>query len=137
MFEVRLQTYWGDADAAGIVFFPNYFKFVAQAEEELYRASRIIRDDLFGKHRISIPRVEVYAKFSVPIRNGAAIRVRLTAAFPGDKSVRYDFEILDDGGAQKLSEGYVTAVCVDRTRFEPVTMPAEIREAIAETQAAK
>jgi len=137
MFEVRLQTYWGDADAAGIVFFPNYFKFVAQAEEELYRASGIIRDDLFGKHRISIPRVEVYAKFTNPIRNGAAIRVRLTPAFPGDKAVRYDFEILDDSGSQRLSQGYVTAVCVDRTRFEPVTMPAEIRDAIAAMQAAK
>jgi len=137
MFEVGMQTYWGDADAAGIVFFPNCIKLVAQAEEELYRASRIIRDDLFGKHRISIPRVEVYAKFMIPIRNGAAIRVRLTPSFPGDKAVRYDFEISDDSGSKKLAEGYVTAVCVDRTHFGPVTMPAEIREAIAETQAAK
>ena len=135
MFEVRLQTYWGDADAVGIVFFPNYFKFVAQAEEELYRASRIIRDDLFGKHRIWIPRVEVYAKFTIPIRNGAAIRVRLNPSFPGDKAIRYDFEIADDRGLQKLSEGYVTAVCVDRTRFEPVAVPEEIRDAIVETQA--
>jgi acyl-CoA thioester hydrolase len=137
MFEVRLQTYWGDADAAGIVFFPNYFKFVAQAEEELYRASHIIRDDLFAKHHISIPRVEVYAKFNIPIRNGAAIRVRLTPSFPRDKAVRYEFEIFDDSGLQKLSDGYVTAVCVDRTRFEPVAMPAEIREAIAGAQASQ
>src|SRR5215831_16203275 len=107
MFEVRLQTYWGDADAVGIVFFPNYFKFVAQAEEELYRASRVIREDLFGKHRIWIPRVEAYAKFSTPIRVGSAIRVRLNPAFPGDKAVRFNFEIADDSGTQKLSEGYV------------------------------
>jgi 4-hydroxybenzoyl-CoA thioesterase len=133
MFEVRLQTYWGDADAVGIVFFPNYFKFVAQAEEELYRASRIIPDDLFGKHGIWIPRVEVYAKFAMPIRNGAAIRVRLFPSFPGDKAIRYDFEIVDEGGLKKFSEGYVTAVCVDRKRFEPIATPAEIREALAGT----
>jgi len=39
MFEVRLQTYWSDVDAAGIVYYPNFFKFVEHAEEELFRAS--------------------------------------------------------------------------------------------------
>ena len=34
MFEMRLQTYWGDADAAGRVFFPNYFRFVECADKE-------------------------------------------------------------------------------------------------------
>ena len=133
MFEVRLQTYWGDADAVGIVFFPNYFRFVAQAEEELYRASGILKNKLLEKHDIWIPRVEAFAKFSIPIRNGAAIRVRLTPSFPGDKAIRYDFVILDDKGSQNLSEGYVTAVCVDRKRFEPMLLPDAIRDAIAAT----
>ena len=48
MFEVKLQTYWGDSDAVGIVFFPNYFKFVAQAEEEFYRAAGIHRGQADG-----------------------------------------------------------------------------------------
>jgi acyl-CoA thioester hydrolase len=120
MFEVRLQTYWGDADAVGIVFFPNYFKFVAQAEEELYRACGIMKDKLMEKHQLWIPRVEVFAKFSIPIRNGAAIRVRLKPTFPGEKAIRYDFEIADDRVERILSEGYITVVCVDRSTFEPV-----------------
>src|SRR5882724_211963 len=131
MFEVRLQTYWGDADAVGIVFFPNYFKFVAQAEEELYRASGILKGKLMEKHQVWVPRVEVFAKFTYPIRNGAAIRVRMKPSFPGDKAIRYDFEIVDDKSSQSLSEGYVTAVCVDRQRFEPMALPDEIRNAIA------
>ena len=131
MFEVRLQTYWGDADAAGIVFFPNYFKFVAQAEEELYRASGILENKLLDKYQAMVPRVEVYAKFNLPIRNGAAIRVRLTPSFPGEKAIRYDFEILDDKSLKSLSAGYVTAVCVDRKTFEPMALPDAIRDAIA------
>ena len=39
MFQVRLQTYWADSDAAGIVYFPNFFKFAEHAEEEMFRAS--------------------------------------------------------------------------------------------------
>ena len=130
MFEVKLQTYWGDSDAVGIVFFPNYFKFVAQAEEELYRAAGIIKDKLMDKHQLWLPRVEVFAKFNFPIPNGAAIRVRLNPSFPGEKSVRYDFEIQDEKG-RSVSEGYVTGVCVDRTTFEPKPIPDVIRNAIA------
>jgi 4-hydroxybenzoyl-CoA thioesterase len=133
MFEVKLQTYWGDSDAVGIVFFPNYFKFVAQAEEEFYRAAGIIKDGLMDKHQIWLPRVEVFAKFTFPIRNGTAIRVRLIPSFPGEKSVRYDFEIQDEKG-RSVSEGYVTAVCVDRTTFEPKAIPEVIRNAIATIQ---
>ena len=131
MFEVKLQTYWGDSDAVGIVFFPNYFKFVAQAEEEFYRAAGIIKQKLMDKNHVWLPRVEVFAQFSFPIPNGAAIRVRLRPTFPGEKSVRYDFEILDEKGTRGLSGGYVTAVCVDRTTFEPKAIPEEIRDAIA------
>jgi acyl-CoA thioester hydrolase len=133
MFEVKLQTYWGDSDAVGIVFFPNYFKFVAQAEEEFYRAVGIIKEKLMEQHQLWLPRVEVFAKFTFPIRNGTAIRVRLTPSFPGEKSVRYDFEIQDEKG-RSVSEGYVTAVCVDRATFEPKTMPEAIRNAISSLQ---
>ena len=130
MFEVKLQTYWGDSDAVGIVCVPNYFKFVAQAEEELYRAAGLLKSRLMEQHQIWLPRVEVFAKFSMPIRNGAAIHVRMTPTLPGDKTVRYDFEILDEK-RRTVSGGYVTAVCVDRTTFEPKAMPEEIRNAIA------
>jgi 4-hydroxybenzoyl-CoA thioesterase len=133
MFEVKLQTYWGDSDAVGIVFFPNYFKFVAQAEEEFYRAVGIIKDRLMDQHQLWLPRVEVFAKFTFPVRNGAAIIVRLNPSFPGEKSVRYDFEIQDEKG-RSVSEGYVTAVCVDRATFEPKAIPEVIRNAIATLQ---
>ena len=72
----------------------------------------------------------MFAKFTFPIRNGAAIRVRLNPSFPGEKSVRYDFEIQDEKG-KSVSEGYVTAVCVDRISFEPKVIPEVIRNAIA------
>src|SRR6185295_4036790 len=131
MFEVRLQTYWGDADAAGIVFFPNYFKFVAQAEEELYRAAGLLHERLMVRNGIWLPRAEVFAKSSFPIRNGAAIRVRLTPNYPGDQAVRYEFEIVDDKDAKSMSEGFVTAICVNRSSFEPMAFPPAIRDAIA------
>src|SRR5216117_1135009 len=58
MFEVKIQTYWSDTDPAGIVFFPHYFRFVEQAEEEFYRTTGVSRIKLLEKHGIWLPRVE-------------------------------------------------------------------------------
>jgi acyl-CoA thioester hydrolase len=130
MFEVKIQTYWSDVDPAGIVFFANYFRFIEQAEEELYRASGASRAKLLEEHSVWLPRVEAFAKFESPIRDEAAIRVRLNPSLKGQKTVRYDFEILDDQTSAKLAHGYVTVVCVDRARFKAIGVPEPIRKAL-------
>jgi acyl-CoA thioester hydrolase len=130
MFEMRVQTYWSDSDAAGIVFFPNYFRFFEQAEEELFRSGGKQRQAMLEAHHVWMPRVEVFTKFSQRIRNGHAIRVRLTPQFKGEKTVRYDFEILDDESGGKAAEGYVTVVCVDAESFKATRIPESIRNVI-------
>jgi YbgC/YbaW family acyl-CoA thioester hydrolase len=130
MFEVQFQTYWSDADAAGIVFFPHFFRFVEQAEEELFRAAGEDRQSLLEANRVWMPRVEAFARFSKPVRHCDAIRVRLTPQLKGEKTVRYDFEILDDQSRDQAAEGYVTVVCVDAASFKATPIPDAIRNII-------
>ena len=130
MFERRFQTYWSDADNAGIVFFPHFFRFFEQAEEELFRSVGKSRQELLEANHVWMPRVEVFTKFSKPVRNGHAIRVRMTPQFRGEKTVRYDFEIVDDRSNDKVVEGYVTVVCVDAERFKATPIPDAIRNII-------
>src|SRR2546426_6944766 len=118
MFEMRFQTYWADADTAGIVFFPHFFRFFEQAEEELFRTTGSDRQSLLEANHVWMPRVEVFTKFSRPVRNGSAIRVRLMPQVKGEKTVRYDFEIIDDQSGEKAAEGYVTVVCVAAETFK-------------------
>ena len=127
MHEVRLQTYWADADVAGIVYFANFFRLVEQAEEELYLRAGTPRQSLFDEHQVWMPRVEAHVNFSAPIRNGRAIRVRLDPQFKGEKTVRFEFEIVDDETSKSLAKGYMTAVCVDRARFKATPIPGPIR----------
>jgi len=129
MFEVRLQTYWGDADPARIVFFPHFFKYVEQAEEELFRAAGFNRQEQLEGLHVWLPRVEAFAKFRRPIHAGSAIRVRLNPEFKGEKTIRYNFEIVDDKTGEPQAEGYVTVVCVD-TQFKATPIPDVIRKAI-------
>jgi acyl-CoA thioester hydrolase len=130
MFEMRFQTYWADADPAGIVFFPHFFRFFEQAEEELFRRAGKDRQGLLESNQVWMPRVEVFTKFSKPVLNSHAIRVRLTPEIKGEKTVRYDFEIVDDQDSVKAAEGYVTVVCVDAKQFKAARIPDDIRTII-------
>jgi acyl-CoA thioester hydrolase len=133
MFEARFQTYWSDFDSAGIVFFPHFFRFVTQAEEELFLAAGVDRVQLMHENHVSMPRVEAYARFSKPIRMGAVIRVRLTPEIKGDKTIRYNFVIVDDQTSESLSEGYVTVVCVDAAKFKAAPIPHFIRKILEDS----
>ena len=130
MFETRFQTYWPDGDAAGIVYFPHFFRYAEQAEEELFRAAGQERKRLIEENHVWMPRVEAFAKFSKPIRTGNAIRVRLNPQFLGDKTIRYDFTILDDQTSEDLAAGYITVVCVDAANFKSTPIPDPIRKII-------
>ena len=130
MFETRLQTYWADCDAAGSVYFPQFFRYVEHAEEELFRAAGKQINQLMEWHSLLFPRVEAYSKFSKPIRWGNAIRVQLNPQLRGQKTIQYNFEIVDDESSEKVAAGYVTVVCVDRVRFKSTPIPDEIRNVL-------
>jgi YbgC/YbaW family acyl-CoA thioester hydrolase len=130
MFEIRFQTYWADADAAGIVYFTHFFRFVEQAEDELFRSAGKDRLTLIHENQVWMPRVEAFSKFSRPIKHGAAIRVRLNPKIKGLKTVRYEYEIVDDVTSERLAEGYITVVCVDSVKFKATPIPPAIRKVL-------
>lgn len=130
-FETRLQTYWDDADPAGLVYFAHFFRFVEYAETELFRANGKERMALYNQYDVWMPRVESFAKFSKPIHAEDAIVVRLKTRFQGEKTVRMEFEILSVPDRQPLAQGYVTAVCIDRQTSKSRPLPAEMREIFA------
>ena len=133
VFETTFQTYWSDVDAAGIVYFPHLFRFVVQAEEDLFRAAGYGRRPLIEGLHVWMPRVEAFARFLKPIRHGAAIRVRLKPKIHGEKTIRYDFEIFDDATDEALAAGYITIVCVD-ANFKATPVPPAIRTIIQNVQ---
>ena len=131
MFEARFQTYWADVDAAGIVYFPHFFKYADHAEEDMFRSGGQDLPAMLKSHHMLMPRVEAFSKFSKPIPLGGAIRVRLKPELRGEKAIRYNFEIFSDPAEDKLAEGYITVVCVDAAKFKSVRIPDDIRNIVA------
>jgi acyl-CoA thioesterase FadM len=60
--------------------------------------------------------------------------VRLNPQLKGEKTIRYDFEIVSDRTSERLAAGYVTVVCVDAARFKAARMPDVIRNIIQNAQ---
>jgi len=71
-----------------------------QAEDELFRAAGREGQPLIEEHRVWMPRVEAFSEFS---KHGAAIRVRLNPQIRGQKTIRYDFDVLDDKSRETLA----------------------------------
>jgi len=135
MFETRVQTYWDDADAAGLVYFAHFFRFAEYAETELFRSSGTERMKLYNEYDVWMPRVESFAKFNKPIRAEEAIFVRIRTRFKGEKTVKMEFEILSVSDRSLLAEGYVTAVCIDRGSSKSRPLPDAMREVFSRAAA--
>ena len=61
---------WADTDAAGIVWFGVFFRYLENAEEELFRALGRDRTKLLGELRIFMPRTSLECSFRSPARLG-------------------------------------------------------------------
>ena len=124
---VRKKVHWSDTDAAGIAWFPNYFGWFEDAEEELYlalvgRTRQALLDELgFG-----MPRVEATAKYRAPVRAGQMIRIGIVSTLENPRRLRHDFEMRSDDSDALLAEGFVRVACVNSANFTPQDLPAEV-----------
>ncbi len=136
-FWVRKKVHWSDTDAAGVAWFPNYFGWFEDAEEELYAAILgRTRQSLFEELGFGMPRVEASVKYRSPVRAGQLIRIGITSTLENPRRLRHDFEIRDDVSGTVVAHGFVRVACVDRKTFAPRDLPDEVREMVASLAAA-
>lgn len=128
-FWIHKKIHWSDTDAAGIAWFPNYFGWFEDAEEELYAAVLgRTRQSLLDELRLGMPRVEANARYRAPIRAGQLIRIGISVTVENPRRLRYHFEMRDDATGVVLADGFVRIACVDLENFTPRDLPREILE---------
>ena len=125
-FWVQKKVHWSDTDAAGIVWFPNFFGWFEDAEEELYSVTLgRTRQWLLDSIGFGMPRVEATAKYRSPVTPGQTIRIGIASTLENPRRLRHDFEMRDEGGTL-LAEGFVRVACVDLATFRPRDLPEEV-----------
>jgi acyl-CoA thioester hydrolase len=129
-FWAQKKVHWSDTDAAGIVWFPNFFGWFEDAEEELFTAALgRTRQSLLDDLGFGMPRVEASAKYRSPVRPGDMIRIGIRSTLENPRRLRHDFEMRRADG-QLVAEGFVRVASVDLATFKPRDLPDEVRSMV-------
>jgi 4-hydroxybenzoyl-CoA thioesterase len=117
-----------DVDHAGIVYYPRFFHYCHVAFEELFEVIGVKFVDMLDGEHVGFPAVKVEGEYKSPVRFGDVLRVSVTCARLGDRSVtlRYRMERIKDGVL--CMDARVTGACVDMRTFTSQEIPAKYRE---------
>jgi YbgC/YbaW family acyl-CoA thioester hydrolase len=119
----RVQFY--ETDAAGIVHFSWFFRYMEEAEHALWREAGLSIHP--GGSEIGWPRVATSFEFKRPLRFEDEFDVHLRIAEITRRTMRYVCRIAQ--GEATIASGELTIACVRRVAGEPMKstdIPAEV-----------
>jgi YbgC/YbaW family acyl-CoA thioester hydrolase len=119
----RVQFY--ETDAAGIVHFSTYFRYMEEAEHELWRSVGLSVAPPDAE--IGWPRVNATFDYQRPLRFEDQFEVRVRIDALSKRTIRYACDITKDGDA--IGSGSLTVVCVRKQPdggMKSVEIPTEI-----------
>ncbi|MCY0863799.1 MAG: thioesterase family protein [Sulfobacillus sp.] len=123
---------WGETDAAGFVFYPNYYAWFDQASHEFLDALGFPSADWFNRQGIGMPLLEAHATFHRPLFFGDSITVVTWVENLSRKSFRLGHQVLKSDGTIAAS-GYEVRAWVQfrESPAKAVPLPDALREQLA------
>ena len=120
-YELHRDVAFSDTDMAGLVHFPNYLKYVEDAEYSYLRSVGldVIIDTPEGK--LGFPRIHIECDYAHPARYGDRLRIELYTTITGGKTIEHRFHIHSEG--RETAHGLLTTACC---RFLPDKDPYAI-----------
>jgi YbgC/YbaW family acyl-CoA thioester hydrolase len=129
----RVQFY--ETDAAGVVHFSVYFRYMEEAEHALWRAAGL---SIHAKgSELGWPRVHVAFDYHRALRFEEEFEALIRIVAIEERTISYRCVLSRDG--VRLATGELTIACVARKAddsWRAVPIPAEIRERLAVAPAA-
>lgn len=114
---------FGDCDPAGIVYYPNFYRWFDRATHHMFAAVgwsfRQIRDDL---HLIAWPLVETGARYRIPVTAGDQVEIRSTITEFHEKTFRIEHRI--HRGDDLAVEGFEIRILAQQVADAPVKLRA-------------
>jgi YbgC/YbaW family acyl-CoA thioester hydrolase len=114
-FKVSRQVEFSDTDAAGIMHFSNYFRFMETAEHAFFRSlgTSIQREGA----DVGWPRVFAECHYKYPLRFEDVVEIALFVREKRTKSIVYSFVFrkLNDSPPREVARGTLAVACVKRS----------------------
>ncbi|MBF0624115.1 MAG: tol-pal system-associated acyl-CoA thioesterase [Magnetococcales bacterium] len=126
VFSWPVRVYYEDTDAAGVVYYANYLKYLERARTEWLRAGGIAQEAYFQRTGLRFAVVRLEIDFRAPARLDDALEVSVWIERSRRATLDLGQRIERAAGAgPALITATVRLACVDE-RFRPQRLPADI-----------
>ncbi len=123
-FRWPVRVYYEDTDAAGVVYYANYLKFMERARTEWLAALGFELAALEREHGIAFVVHHADIRYHQPARLGDRLEVTVTMRERGRARFIALQEVRRDDVA--LVDARIGLACLDRSAFRPTRIPAPL-----------
>jgi 4-hydroxybenzoyl-CoA thioesterase len=125
--EYSFRVRWGDTDAAGIVFYPNFYKWMDEATHEFLAAIGLPSSTLYSEQQVSVPLLEANCQFKSPLFFEDDVIVRSSVVEMQRKVFKISHKFFK--GEKMVAEGYeIRAWTSFKEKPKAYPIPSEVRE---------
>jgi acyl-CoA thioester hydrolase len=122
-FDWPVRIYYEDTDAAGVVFYANYLRFMERGRTEWLRMLGYEQDALRRCEGILFTVRRVGLDYLAPALFNDLLTVRSRLAHVGGASLEFDQDILRDADGALCCRGSVKVACIDAATLRPRRLP--------------
>lgn len=127
-FAIQVRVYYEDTDAAGIVYYANYLRFIERGRTELLRALGHDQNALM-KEGIAFAVRSASVEFLRPAKLDDLLTVETAIASLGRAQVTFAQRVLR--GHELLLDAKIHVVCIDPVRGKPIPMPRVLHQQLS------
>ena len=119
-----VRVYFEDTDAAGVVFYANYLRFMERARTEWLRSLGFEQDRLMQDPGIIFAVRRAELRFHRPARFNDALLVDVKLGRVGGASLEFVQRVMRDDHDQELfCSARVNVACLNASTFRPCPLP--------------
>jgi 4-hydroxybenzoyl-CoA thioesterase len=121
---------FGDTDAAGIVFYPNFYRWMDMASSDYIGNLYLPVSKLIRERGTYIPLLETFCKFSNPLYFEDEFEVHTRVVEMGNKTIKFEHVFKRDD--THIASGYEVRAWVhkiDGNKYKAIPIPDEVRAA--------
>jgi len=119
--EINIMVNWGDTDKAGIVYYPNYFKWFDIAGHQFFRSCNLSPQKLEEERNIILPLLDARCSFEKPLLYEDIITIHTVVQEINNKTIKLSHEVFK--GNVRTGHGYELRGWVSQKENEIKAVP--------------
>jgi len=132
-----IKVAFGDTDAAGIVFSPNYYRWMDQATHDFISKTYISVSKLLMEENVAIPILESFCKFQSPLLFEDMVEIHTKVMELKNKVFKLQHDFVKNG--EVIASGYELRAWTSKVegKLKAVPIPREVQESFTLNQSGR